>query len=181
VKIPVPIIETEQFVIRPYAMSDTHALHQMMKANNQDLLHTFPLSVAGTATLMRTRKYIMQKLAERKAGLIMVCGVFTPEEQLIGHVLFTKFDWTVPKCDMGYFIVRSHTGKGLGTQVAKRFAQWGFDKLKLEKITMRIWPENTASVAVARKLNAREAGLAKRDFRSFDGTLMDCVYYELYP
>ena len=181
-KIPVPIIETDQFVIRPYAMGDTHALFRMMKENKDDLLHTFPLSVSGTTTVMRTRKYIMQKQAERKAGLFMVCGVFTNEgEQLIGHVLFTKFDWTVPKCDMGYFIEKSYTGKGLGTQVARLFSQWGFANLKLEKITMRIWPENKASIAVAKKLNAREVGLARRDFRSSDGTVMDCVYYELYP
>lgn len=180
-KIPVPLIETEQLVIRPYAMSDAHALHRMMKENHSDLVHTFPRSVAGTTTLMRTRKYIIEKLGERKAGIILVCGVFTaPGEQLIGHVLFTKFDWTVPKCDMGYFIERSQTGKGLGTQVAKLFAEWGFAKLKLEKITLRIWPENKASIAVAKKLKAREAGLAKRDFRSHDGRIMDCVYYELY-
>ncbi len=162
-------------------MGDTHPLHRMMKANQADLLHTFPLSVAGTSTVMRTRKYILQKQAERKSGLIVVCGVFDPlTERLFGHVLFTKFDWTVPKCDMGYFIEKSRTGKGLGTKVAKAFSDWGFAKLKLEKITMRIWPENKASVAIAKKLNASEIGLAKRDFRSHDGILMDCVYYEIY-
>ena len=178
--IPLPVIETDQFTIRAYAMGDVHPLHKMMKENAGDLNHTFPLSVAGTATLMKTRKYVLQKQAERKSGTILVCGVFSPQEQLIGHVLFTKFDWTVPKCDMGYFIVKKYTGKGLGTAVANAFSQWGFEKLKLEKITMRIWPGNKASIAVAKKLKAREAGIAKRDFRSLDGNLMDCVYYELY-
>jgi RimJ/RimL family protein N-acetyltransferase len=181
VNIPVPIIETERFVIRPYAMSDTHPLHRMMKENKNDLLHTFPLSVSGTATVMRTRKYILAKQAERKSGLMLVCGVFdAATENLFGHVLFTKFDWTVPKCDMGYFIEKSRTGKGIGTEVAKRFSEWGFRTLKLEKITMRIWPENHASVAVAKKLKAREIGIAKRDFRSHDGKVMDCAIYELY-
>lgn len=162
-------------------MGDTHPLHRMMKENQADLLHTFPQSVEGTSTVMRTRKYILQKQAERKSGISLVCGVFDPaSERLFGHVLFTKFDWTVPKCDMGYFIEKSRTGKGLGTQVAKSFAEWGFAKLKLEKITMRIWPENLASIAIAKKLKAREAGLAKRDFRSMNKELLDCVYYELY-
>lgn len=179
--IPTPIIETAEFVIRPYAMGDTHPLHRMMKVNQADLVHTFPLSVAGTSTVMRTRKYILQKQADRKSGLMLACGVFDPStERLFGHVLFTKFDWTVPKCDMGYFIEKSRSGKGLGTKVAKAFADWGFAKLKLEKITMRIWPENLASIAIAKKLKAREAGLAKRDFRSQDGRILDCVYYEIY-
>jgi len=162
-------------------MSDTHPLHRMMKENRKDLLHTFPKSVEGTTTVMRTRKYILEKQSERNSGLILVCGIFTAEDdQLIGHILFTKFDWSVPKCDMGYFISSPHAGKGLATKAASAFAKWGFSVLKLEKITMRIWPENKASIAVAKKLGAREAGLAKRDFRSHDGMIMDCVYYELY-
>lgn len=179
--IPAPLLESDDLLIRPYAMGDANALHRMMKENQPDLLHTFPQSVAGTTTLMRTRKYILQKQGERKAGLVLVCGVFTPEGELIGHVLFTKFDWTVPKCDMGYFIAKPHTGKGLATKTAQRFAGWGFSKLKLEKITMRIWPGNAASIAVAKKLRAREVGLAKRDFCTYDGKVMDCIYYELYP
>lgn len=162
-------------------MGDTHPLHRMMKENKGDLLHTFPLSVQGTATVMRTRKFILAKQAERKSGLILVCGVFDPStERLFGHVLFTKFDWTVPKCDMGYFIEKSRTGKGLGTKVAKAFSEWGFAKLKLEKITMRIWPDNKASIAIAKKMKATEVGIARRDFRSLSQELLDCVYYELY-
>jgi RimJ/RimL family protein N-acetyltransferase len=181
VNIPAPLLESSDFLIRPYVMSDAHALYKMMKENLQDLLHTFPLSVAGTTTLMRTRKFILQKQGERKAGLVLVCGIFSREEALIGHVLFTKFDWTVPKCDMGYFIAKPYTGKGLATAAAKQFAAWGFATLKLEKITMRIWPENKPSISVAKKLNAREVGLAMRDFRSYDGKVMDCAYYEIYP
>lgn len=162
-------------------MSDTHPLHRMMKENRKDLLHTFPKSVEGTTTVIRTRKYILEKQSERRDGLILVCGIFSPgDDELIGHILFTKFDWSVPKCDMGYFISSGFTGKGLATKAASAFAKWGFSTLKLEKITMRIWPENHASIAVAKKLGAREAGLAKRDFRSFDGKVLDCVYYELY-
>lgn len=151
-----------------------------MKENRDDLLHTFPQSVQGTATIIRTRKYILEKQSERRDGLILVCGIFAPDERLIGHILFTKFDWTVPKCDMGYFIIAEHTGKGLATKAAQLFAKWGFQTLKLEKITMRIWPENAASIAVAKKLGAREAGIAKRDFRTHNGKVLDCVYYELY-
>lgn len=162
-------------------MSDAHPLHRMMKENSEQLLHTFPLTAQGTATIIRTRKYILQKQSDRKAGSMLVCGIYsTATEELIGHVLFTKFDWTVPKCDMGYFIRKGQTGKGLATKAARLFAAWGFSTLKLEKITMRIWPENVASLAVARKLGAREAGLAKRDFRSLDGRLLDCALFELY-
>ena len=180
-KIPTPIIETENLLIRPYGLRDAGPLFKMMKANRADLIHTFPLSVRGTLSLMKTRKYVLEKQGERRAGTLIVCGIFLqPEEKLVGHVVLTKFDWSVPKCDLGYFIASEYAGKGLATQTARLISQWGFQNLKLEKITMRIWPGNAASIKVAQKLGAREAGLAKRDFRSFDGKLMDCVYYELY-
>jgi RimJ/RimL family protein N-acetyltransferase len=181
VKIPVPLIETDLFTIRSYAMSDTHPLHRMMKENRNDLLNTFPKSLEGTTTTIRTRKFILQKQSERREGLSVVCGIYTRQDDvLFGHILFTKFDWSVPKCEMGYFISPKYAGKGIATKAATAFSHWGFSNLKLEKITMRIWPGNKASIAVAEKLGAREAGLAKRDFRSYDGKVMDCVYYELY-
>ena len=180
-KIPVPRIENKTLLIRPYGLKDAVALYKMMKANRESLYHTFPQSLTGTSTLMRTRQYVLTKQGDRKAGTLIVCGVFKmPEERLIGHVLFTKFDWSVPKCDMGYFIDGEEAGKGYGTASAKMLADWGFSELKLEKITLRVWPENLVSIAVAKKLGAREAGLAKRDFRTLDGKVLDCVYYELY-
>lgn len=81
---------------------------------------------------------------------------------------------------MGYFIDSEFAGKGIATDVALLMSKWGFEKLKLEKITLRIWPQNHASIKVAQKLGAREVGLAKCDFRSLDGKVMDCLYYELY-
>jgi RimJ/RimL family protein N-acetyltransferase len=181
VTIPVPYLESENLLIRQYGLRDAKALYGMMKANRKDLLHTFPLSVHGTLTLMKTRQYILGKQGDRRSGNLLVCGVFEmPEEKLVGHVLFTKFDWSVPKCDMGYFIDADSTRKGYATHASLMLAKWGFEKLKLEKITMRIWPMNHASIKVAEKMGAREAGLAKRDFRTYEGKVLDCVYYELY-
>lgn len=187
-KIPAPVLENKHLLIRPYGLRDAAALHKMMKANRPQLLHTFPQSVRGTFTLMKTRQYVLEKQGDRRSGNLLVCGVFelpvrkdsNEEEKLIGHVLFTKFDWSVPKCDLGYFIDAEHSGKGYATQASQMMIDWGFKNLLLEKITMRIWPQNHASIAVARKLGAHEVGIAKRDFRSFDGKVMDCVYYEIY-
>lgn len=180
-KIPVSILDTDHLLIRPYGLKDAAALHRMMKANRDQLLHTFPQSVRGTFTLMKTRQYILEKQGDRRAGTMLVCGIFLKEEEkLIGHALFTKFDWTVPKCDAGYFIDAAHAGNGYATEATSALMKWGFGELKLEKITMRIWPDNHASIAVAKKLNAVKIGLAKRDFRSYDGKVMDCMYYEVY-
>ena len=153
----------------------------MMKSNREQLLHTFPQSLAATSSVLKAKRYITSKNAERKAGVFLICGIFRKEdEQLIGHLLFTKFDWSVPKCDMGYLIDQSQAGKGYATESAEMLMQWAFQVLKMEKITLRIWPDNHASIAVARKLGAREAGLALRDFKTTDGRVLDCVWYEVY-
>lgn len=180
-KIPSPIITKNNLLIRPYGLKDAPALFALMKANRESLLHTFPQSLAGTSSLLKTRRYILQKRGDSQAGVLLVCGIFMmPEERLIGHILFTKFDWSVPKCEMGYLIDEGERGNGYATQSAQLFAQWGFDTLRMEKITMRIWPENHPSIALAKNLGAHEAGLAKRDFRTTDGRVLDCALFELY-
>jgi len=81
---------------------------------------------------------------------------------------------------MGYLIDQSHAGNGYATEAAQMLVKWAFQVLKMEKITLRIWPENHASIAVAKKLGAREAGLALRDFRTTDDRVLDCAWYEVY-
>lgn len=179
--IPIPQIESNELIIRQYGLKDAPALFTLMKGNKEHLLHTFPQSLAATSSLIKTRKYILEKQGDRKAGVMLVCGIFKlPEEQLIGHILYSKFDWSVPKCEMGYLVDAAETGKGYATKAVQLFSNWAFDVLKTEKITMRIWPQNHASIAIAKKIGARELGLAKRDFRTTDGRLLDCLCFEIY-
>lgn len=165
--------------VREYNRKDAESLSLLIIENRPELNHTFPLTVKRTATASEAADYISDKIKEREQGVNAFCGIFLSDGTLIGQFNFTKFDWNVPKCEVGYFITKSLNGKGFATDAARLCATWAFNELGIEKITLRIWPENLASIAVARKLGAREVGLAINDFRSADGKLYDALIFEL--
>lgn len=165
--------------IREYVKKDAESLSQLISENKSGLIHTFPLTVKRTSTPKEAAEYISDKIREREQDVNAFCGIFLNDDTLIGQFNFTKFDWSVPKCEVGYFITKSLNGKGFATDATRLCTMWAFNELGIEKITLRIWPENLASIAVARKLGAREVGLAINDFRSADGKLYDALIFEL--
>ncbi len=165
--------------VREYSKKDAESLSRVISENKAGLIHTFPLTVKRTATASEAADYIGDKVKDREQGVNAFCGIFLNDDTLIGQFNFTKFDWNVPKCEVGYFITKTLNGKGFATDATRLCATWAFNELGIEKITLRIWPENLASIAVARKLGAREVGLAVNDFRSADGKLYDALIFEL--
>ncbi|MCK6640859.1 MAG: GNAT family N-acetyltransferase [Bacteroidia bacterium] len=165
--------------VREYNRKDAESLSHLITENRSELNHTFPLTVKRTATASEAADYIGDKIREREQGVNAFCGIFLNDGTLIGQFNFTKFDWNVPKCEAGYFINKALNGKGFATAATRLCMHWAFNEIGIEKITLRIWPQNHASIAVARKLGAREVGLAHNDFRSADGKLYDSMIFEL--
>lgn len=53
---------------------------------------------------------------------------------------------------LGYSIAAQHWGKGYATDAARTMIRFGFDSLELHRVSAAIGPENTASIAIAKKL-----------------------------
>ena len=128
---------------------------------------------------MSTRKYILERNSDRKAGESLFAGIFLKDgKTLIGQICAKDINWRVPKCEVGYFLDTNYFGKGLGAEAVKIFCQHCFKELGIVKITLRIEPKNIASKKLAKKCDFEFVGLSKNDFRSTEGRLMDCELWE---
>ncbi|MDA8312249.1 MAG: GNAT family N-acetyltransferase [Actinomycetota bacterium] len=54
--------------------------------------------------------------------------------------------------EVGWAFRREVWGRGYATEAARAWIEWGFDHLDVPYLTANIHPENTASLAVARRL-----------------------------
>lgn len=74
--------------------------------------------------------------------------------------------------DLGYRLLKRHWGKGYGTESAKAFIRYGFDEMKLTRISAYVDVEHLASMKILEK-----CGL------NFTNTFMDedclCAWYEI--
>ncbi|TNB46869.1 GNAT family N-acetyltransferase [Martelella lutilitoris] len=66
------------------------------------------------------------------------------------------FEETHGVAELGYTIIRAEWGKGYATEAAARLARWFFEEDLDDRFIAFAVPENTASVAVLRKIGMRE-------------------------
>lgn len=60
-------------------------------------------------------------------------------------LMYLDYDDTQPEIEIGYRLLKSHWGKGYGTELAKGIIDWGFKHLNVEKLIAIIDPQNEKS------------------------------------
>jgi RimJ/RimL family protein N-acetyltransferase len=97
-------------------------------------------------TLYGARKFCLWKLTPRDGGpLIGFCGLQPLPE--------------TTEIEIGWWLARTHWGRGLATEAARMALRDGFERLRLTRIVSIAQPANTASVHIMRKLGMRYEGM----------------------
>ena len=96
------------------------------------------------------------------------------DDALLGSVILHSVDWRNRRGELGYWLVAGARGRGLATRAVGLALRWMFEDLGLERAEIATTPENTGSLAVARRLGFAEEGLLRgRDVE--DGERVDVV------
>jgi len=141
-------LETERLVLDTWQLSDWLALRpiatdpQVMRyitggsAWSDDQIQSFVKRQMG---LYSERGFCRWKLLTKAAGeMIGFCGV--------GY-------WRdVPDPEIGWWLARSHWGRGLATEAARAALQHAFEHGKLQRIISIARPANGASIRIMEKL-----------------------------
>jgi RimJ/RimL family protein N-acetyltransferase len=83
--------------------------------------------------------------------------------------------------EISYFLRASARGSGLATRAVRLVAGWAFDELGLERIELRVHPENEASRRVAERAGFTREGVERASRAWPDGSRFDSVVYSLLP
>ena len=83
--------------------------------------------------------------------------------------------------EISYFLRASARGRGLATRAVRLVAGWAFDELGLERIELRVHPENEASRRVAERAGFTREGVERASRAWPDGSRFDSVVYSLLP
>jgi RimJ/RimL family protein N-acetyltransferase len=83
--------------------------------------------------------------------------------------------------EIGYWIRESRAGQGMCTEAVAALTRVGFELCEVDRIEIRVDPENAASLAIPRKLGFVEEGTLRGVLHGPDGTPMrgDAVVYAL--
>jgi ribosomal-protein-alanine N-acetyltransferase len=92
--------------------------------------------------------------------------------KVIGEIIL--YDFLLEKqADMGYRLNKNYWGKGYATEAGHAIVGFAFDTLKLDRLQIRCFRNNPASVRVAQKLGFKQEGLIR------NGAILDVMtdYY----
>jgi RimJ/RimL family protein N-acetyltransferase len=168
----VPTLETERLVVRPLALADLAAVHQLYldvdwvdaSLTKAELYDRRASWLTWTTSSYREFERLYQpplgdRAVERKAdgalvGLVGLVPSFAPFGQLPSFGGAVKALRTM---EMGLFwaISPDAQGQGYATEAAAALVDWAFDGLLLDRLVATTEHDNTASIAVMRRLGMR--------------------------
>ena len=168
------------YTLRLLQRDDIESLHKLIARNRKRITDYFPATLQSTQELASTTLFAHTKIkqGERKDSFFFVIQD-NVHRQLCGVLFIKNIDWVIPKAELAYFIDNDYQGKGIMTQAIGQLVALCFGDLKMNKLSLRIDPDNIASKKVAEKNGFKIEGLLRQDFKMDNGELIDVLCYGL--
>jgi len=173
-------LTTERLLLFPLDIQHKDAYHSLISNNKERLKESFPITVLNTETASKTRIYLknlQENWLQDKGGLL---GIWL-DTTLIGMVMIKNIDWSIPKCELAYFIGEEFSRKGYATESIQAVLSYCFEDLSFLKVFIRVIATNTASLALAEKCGFVQEGYLKNEYRTGSKELVDLVYFGTFP
>jgi RimJ/RimL family protein N-acetyltransferase len=147
-------VKTQRLILEPWRSSDWEAFRPI--ATDVEVMRYITGGVPWTdeqiqnfvyrqITLYSERGFCRWKLVEASTGeLIGFCGAGMWRDE--------------PDPEIGWWLARSHWGRGLATEAARIALHDLFERVGLERLISIARPDNTASIGVMKKLGLRFEG-----------------------
>ena len=81
--------------------------------------------------------------------------------------------------EISYFLRTSARGRGVATRAVRLVVRWAFEQLGIERIELRVHPDNTASRRVAERVGFAREGVERASRAWPDGTRFDSIVFSL--
>jgi RimJ/RimL family protein N-acetyltransferase len=141
------ILETSRLLLREFVPGDADVLARVLSDPDTMRFYPAPYDRAGVEQWIGRN---LRRYSEDGHGLWAV--VLKSSGELIGDCGLTVQDVDdVDEIEIGYHVRRDLWGRGLATEAARGFRDYGFERLPVERLISLIRPENLPSRRVAEK------------------------------
>ncbi len=166
----------------------------MSKTYKDDIIYLRPIKPEDTDLVVKWRnseavrkRFIYQKLFTRQSHenwienmvntgkVVQMIICLTTNDLPVGSVYIRDIDPVHHKGEYGIFIgEENQRGKGIGTRAARLMMQYAFEEMKLHRLFLRVFADNTQAISSYEKAGfVREAYL--KDDVYIDGQYRDIV------
>lgn len=144
------VIETKNLWIRQIEPNDLDALLEVYK--NPKNMRFIPNSSYRWTREKLERKYDeINKYYKNGFGIFVV--QMKNKDIILGEAGLFGSSQDLNQLELGYIIAERFWRKGYGTEICHSLIEYGFGKLRLQKITARMFSQNIASIRLSEKCN----------------------------
>ena len=140
-------------------LSDAKKFFEITNKNRVHLRKWFPW-VDATKTVDDTEKYIQHCLNTFKNKKSFDLGIWY-KGSWVGSIGFHNIDMKNKNGQIGYWLDKEHEGKGIVTKSTEALINYGFSKLKLNRIEIGCATKNIKSCAIPKRLNLKFEGIRR--------------------
>lgn len=141
------MLETERLILRKLKKSDVDDIFKMR--SDADLMRYIRAPQTERRESFEWIRMISGRWDAEKLGF---CGVIEKETgEFVGWCGLWRLKET-NEIEVGYAIQKDFWGKGYATEAARKFLEYGFEELGLERIVAVAYPENEPSQNVMKRL-----------------------------
>jgi ribosomal-protein-serine acetyltransferase len=151
--------EFPDLLLRPLQEQDAEELFAVTDRNRAHLLRWLPW-VDATRTPNDSSLFVRHAIEEQASLRAVHCAI-TLRKEIIGVIAFNAIDHLHRSSTIGYWLAQTHTGNGYMTGAVRALIQLGFEYLNLNRIEIRVAPENQASRAICIRLQFRHEGILR--------------------
>ena len=168
----------DHYSIRSIRPTDLNNYYALVENNRECLEDFFAGTVSRTGTFNATKiflKEMIQRLKEKSYFPFVIEDCAT--NKLVGFLDLKNIDWSIPKSEIGFYIDKDYSGKGITSKAVKLVCDYTFSTYKFKKLYLRTHILNMAARKVAENNGFEEEGVIRSDYKTTSGRIVDLVYY----
>jgi RimJ/RimL family protein N-acetyltransferase len=175
-------IETPRLLIRCPAPGDGATVFGGVVAS-LEALRQFPASLPWAAfepSIEDSERYCREGQAKYLLRTEMPMLLFLKATNVyVGGSGLHSFDWSVPKCETGYWLHRGYTRQGLATEAVTAITAFAFNTLGMRRVVAFPDDENVASCKVCERAGYKLEGVLRNERVEPSGKLRDTRLYAI--
>ncbi|MEM8689373.1 MAG: GNAT family protein, partial [Pseudomonadota bacterium] len=153
-----PELNTPRLALREVRLDDGPALQSYQNDPEQWKHQAVEPEEFADGTL-RVQRYFEHCGPDNERRLFVYVAIDRTSGVLVGQVSLSRFHPAIASLGVG--VDKTHTGKGIGTEMARELIRFGFDELGVHRISADVAVENEPCKRVMEKLGMTQEGVAR--------------------
>jgi RimJ/RimL family protein N-acetyltransferase len=169
---PDPRLAGDGFVLRPYGLQD-------VEADLAAVDHPSSARWVNSHSTVDPRDEVRMIESELAADRMLVLTIADPDDdRYVGAIVL--FAREAETGELAYVVAPEARGRGLAPRALRALGEWAFAELGMQRLQLRIDPENEVSHAVALRAGYQREGTLRSAF-VVRGRRADVVMYSRLP